>query len=382
MQVICEQQALSAALSLVSRCVPSRPTHPILANVHLSCMSGEAGKGKLRVTGFDLTLGISIDIDAYIDVRGEITVPARLILEIITKMPVGEIELIVVDDEEIGLSVKIVPAGSTGKFSIRAIAATEYPQFPEISAVQAVTVPAGMLSEGIGKTVFATSTDEVKQVLVGVHMEVIDESLEMAATDGHRLTVIKLNSDSELHPIEVTIPSRSLSELQRLLSKKESSEMVSIIVADGMAKFQIVDGVLVTRTKEGQYPKYNQLIPKQFTRSFVCDRKQLSASLDRIGVFVSAGNSIVTLDVDSVTQSVTISCEQPDVGSAKESMSAQVSGSSISLCLNIKYLREGLNAMDSKEIIVNINESLQPVIINPLDGSKMTYLCMPVQSRS
>ena len=375
MRFSCEQQALNAALSLVSRCIPSRPTHPILANIHLETVDDS----KLRVTGFDLSLGISIDIDADIDKPGKITAPAKLILDIISKLPVGQVYLSVADDNEQGLSVNVTPASSGGNFSIRAIAASEYPEFPEVTDPSPVSIPAGLLLEGISKTVFSTSSDEAKQVLVGVHMEVVGETLEMAATDGHRLSVVTLAHESE-SPLEVTIPSRSLSELQRLLAKKESAEAVEMVVSHGMAKFQVGDSVLVTRTREGTYPQYRQLIPRQFARNLVCDRKQLSAALDRIGVLAS--NNMVVLEIDSTEQTLVISCEVPSVGAAKESMSVQVSGEPISLGMNIKYLREGLNAMSAKEVIINLNENLQPVIINPLDATKMTYLCMPVQLRS
>ncbi len=376
MQIICEQQSLSAALSLAARCVPSRPTHPILANILLT-----TGNDKLTITGFDLSLGISLDIDVKVEQSGSITAPAKLLLDVVTKLPAGEISLATEDDSEHGLSVKITPK-TGGIYSIRAIAGEDFPQFPDVVNDDPVLIPAGLLLDGIAKTTFAASTDEAKAVLVGVHLLVNEakDCMEMASTDGHRLSVVKLSSESELQPLEVTVPSRSLSELQRLLAKKESAASVEISIDEGMAKFKIGDSLLVTRTKEGQYPKYNQLIPTQFTRSFVCDRKQLTASLDRIGVLAAGGN-LVLMEMDTITQSVTISCESPSVGAAKESMPVQASGTSISVAFNIKYLLEGLNAMNSKDVIFNLNEHLQPVIINPVGGTNMTYLCMPVQKR-
>ncbi|MEH1883864.1 DNA polymerase III subunit beta [Nostoc sp.] len=387
MKLVCSQSDLSTNLSLVSRAVPSRPTHPVLANVLLQA---NAETNQVSLTAFDLSLGIRTSFNAEVWQGGAIALPAKLLVDITSRLPEGEITL---DDESAltgatssgeGLIVTLTP--KSGHYQVRAMGPEEFPELPVIENTEVIHLTTTALIEGLRGSLFATSGDETKQVLTGVHLTVKQDTLEFAATDGHRLAVVETNNERPLggtSQLEVTVPARALRELQRMLAHSASSdEPVALYFDRGQVVFAWQNQRLTSRTLEGQYPAYRQLIPRQFEREVTIERRQFVSTLERIAVLADQKNNIVKVSIDSEAQEITLSCEAQDVGSGRESMPAQISGENIEIAFNIKYLMEGLKELPSSEIQMHLNQSLTPVIFTPLGGLKMTYLAMPVQLRS
>ncbi|BAY10464.1 DNA polymerase III subunit beta [Calothrix sp. NIES-2098] len=385
MKLVCAQSDLSTNLSLVSRAVPSRPTHPVLANVLLQA---DAQTNQVSLTAFDLSLGIRTSFNAEVWQGGAIALPAKLLVDITSRLPEGEITL---DDESAtetatgeGLIVTLTP--KSGHYQVRAMGAEEFPELPIIENSEVIHLTAAALIEGLRGSLFATSGDETKQVLTGVHLTVKQDTLEFAATDGHRLAVVETTNERPMEnssQLEVTVPARALRELQRMLAHSSSDEEpVALYLDQGQVVFAWKNQRLTSRTLEGQYPAYRQLIPRQFERQVTIDRKQFLSTLERIAVLADQKNNIVKLSIDSANQEITLSCEAQDVGSGRESMPAQISGEDIDIAFNIKYLMEGLKELPASEIQMHLNQSLTPVIFTPLGGVKMTYLAMPVQLRN
>lgn len=379
MKLICSQSDLSANISLVSRAVPSRPTHPVLANILLQA---DKKTNQVTLTAFDLSVGISTTFTAEVLKDGQIALPAKILTDIITKLPVGDITLYDQEGEGEGGGMIVTLKPNKGKYQVRAMSADEFPELPTIDNVEAITVKSSKLIEGLKGTLFATSSDELKQVLTGVHLTLNQESLEFAATDGHRLSVVQAENDGFRDcETKVTVPTKALRELQKMLGSGPE-ETVDIYIDQGQVVFDLGNKKLTSRTLEGMYPTYWQLIPKQFERTVTVERKQFIAILERVAVLAEQKNNIVKANIDSANQEIILSCESQDVGSAVESVPAQISGEDIQVAFNVKYLMEGLKEIPSSEIQININQELTPVIFTPLSGFKMTYLAMPVQVRN
>lgn len=387
MKLVCAQSDLSTNLSLLSRAVPSRPTHPVLANVLLQA---DAQTNQVSLTAFDLSLGIRTSFTAEVLEGGAIALPAKLLVDITSRLPEGEITL---DDESAiaaetsggeGLIVTLTP--KSGHYQVRAMGAEEFPELPVIDNAEALQLTTAALIEGLRGSLFASSGDETKQVLTGVHLKVTQDTLEFAATDGHRLAVVETTNERPLGStgeIEVTLPARALRELERMLVHNSSSDQpVALSFDQGQVVFEWQHQRLTSRTLEGQYPAYRQLIPRQFERQVTLDRRQFLSTLERIAVLADQKNNIVKVTIDSEAQQITLSCEAQEMGSGRESMAAQISGQDIEIAFNVKYLMEGLKALPSSEIQMHLNQNLTPVIFTPLGGLKMTYLAMPVQLRS
>jgi DNA polymerase-3 subunit beta len=393
MKVTCIQTELNSHLAFASRAVSSRPSHPVLANVLLVA---DEETQHVSLTGFDLSLGVQTTFPAQVDESGKLTLPAKLLTDIVSRLPNGEITL---EDEEDKPLVTLTCA--TGRYQVLGLAADEYPELPKVEDGEMTQLSAESLSEGLRGSLFATSADESKQVLTGVHLIMEADGLEFAATDGHRLAVVQtLDPEMETAPQDppatakkrtkttkdiskfaVTVPNKALRELERMLNLQHA-DSVTVHFDQGQLIFAWEHQRLTSRLLEGQYPNYRQLIPSQFIRQMTLERKLFISALERIAVLADQKNNIVKLSIDSVQQCLTLSVDAPDVGSGQETIAAQISGEDLDIAFNVKYLLEGLKVFNTTEVQMQFNSSTSPSIVTPLGGVKMTYLVMPVQIRS
>jgi len=402
MKLTCTQSELNTNLSLVNRAVPSRPTHPVLGNVLLEA---DAENQRVSLTAFDLSLGLQTSFNANVEAEGAIAIPAKLFNDIVSRLPEGDITLedflSKTESDADAESLSITLTSTSGQYKMRGMNSEDFPELPQIEDGMVVKLPVEALIEGLRGSLFATSADETKQVLTGVHLMVQEDSLEFAATDGHRLAVVEtLNakpiseesqedeeneekpaSEDTISSFELTVPARTLRELERMLGLSESSDTVALQFEVGQIIFQGGNHRLTSRTLEGQYPAYRQLIPGQFQRQVAIPRRQLLSAVERIAVLADQKNNIVKFDIDAQAQTIDLTVETQDVGSARESLSAQVTGESIEIAFNVKYLIDGLKALSTSDIQLQMNAANTPVILTPLGGLKMTYLIMPVQIR-
>lgn len=383
MKFICTQSDLNSNLSLVSRAVPSRPTHPVLANV---LVVADEETQRVTLTAFDLSLGIRTSFDASVTAGGSFTLPAKLFNDIVSRLPDGDITL----DDAAGEALATI-ASTSGRYQVRGMGPEEYPDLPTIDDGEVIHLPAEALLEGLKGTLFATSPDETKQVLTGVHLKVQQDSLEFAATDGHRLAVVQTaiqtpegeEAVKEIEEFEVTIPARALRELERMLGNRQSPKPVELRFDDGQIIFRWENQCLNSRKLEGAYPAYQQLIPRQFLNQITVERRSFLSAVERIAVLADQKNNILKCSLDHVNQEISLSVDAKDVGSGRESMPAQISSDDPKeIAFNVKYLVDGLKVIGSAELQIQLNAANSPVILTPIGGVKMTYLVMPVQIRN
>jgi DNA polymerase III subunit beta len=387
MKFVCTQHDLNINLALVSRAVSTRPTHPVLANIKIEATSNP---DLIQLTGFDLSLGIQTSFIAQVDDEGILTLPAKLLNDIVAKLPPGDITL----DDEAGENLVTITSAS-GRYQVRGMSAEEFPELPSIEQGETNQLSAAAFIDGLKGSLVACSQDESKQVLTGVYLKVEPERLEFAATDGHRLGIVEVypsdfeTTEGESTPadskpkesFEVTVPAKALRELEKMLGSGQEGDKLGLQLEQGQVVFGWGERKLTTRTIEGKYPDYRLLIPKQFQRQITLDRKQILSALERIAV-LSDQTNLVKFSIDGTNQSIDLSVESQDRGSGRESMVAQISGESLDIAFNIKYLMDGLKTLPTQEITISLNGPLEPVILTPLGGVKMTYLVMPVQLRS
>ena len=383
MKLVCSQAELNASLQLVSRAVAGRPTHPVLANVLLTA---DAATGRLSLTGYDLSLGIQTSLPASVEGSGAITLPARLFSEIVSRLPADS--PITLRCEEGGEQVEI--SSVSGSYQMRGMPAEDFPDLPLAQSGHPIRLDAEALVRGLRATLFASSGDEAKQILTGVHLQLEGERLECAATDGHRLAVQQLPhaleegaAEAGGEPFAVTVPARSLRELERLLSGRPSQEPLSLFCERGQVVVLWADQVLTTRSLDGAYPNYGQLIPQEFGRHLQLNRRAFTAALERVAVLADQHNNVVKLSSDPASGRVVLRADAQDVGSGSEDLAATVDGEPIEIAFNGRYLLDGLKAMAAEEVELRCNGPTTPAVLAPLgeDGA-FTYLVMPVQIRS
>ncbi len=414
MKIICSQSDLKYHLSLANRIIPSRAEPIILGNV---LISAEATTQKVSITAYDGSLGIKSSFHAEVEVEGSITLPAKLLNEIVTRLPEVEITLESrgsrvpgetpgdepFSEEEDRDFVTTISSAS-GDFQLTGIDAAEFPALPTVETGETLELPIFLFNRGLGGCLFAASTELSKQILTGVHLKTQDNGstikdiVEFAATDSHRLAVVEVsvipeedtkqeaettetNLEIELSDFAVTIPAKALRELEKIVSDAEDTDTVKVSFDDSQIIFKYGDRILTSLRILGDYPAYNRLIPQSFSRQMIVERKRLLSSLELVAVLAQK-NNIVKFSLDKDRGELIISADAKDIGSAKQSVPAEIMGENIDIAFNIKYLMDGLKALTATEIKMQLNEWNQPVIFRPLGSLKMTYLVMPVQIRN
>ena len=385
MKLVCSQAELNAALQLVSRAVASRPTHPVLANVLLTA---DAGTDRLSLTGFDLNLGIQTSLPASVDSSGAVTLPARLLGEIVSKLS---------SDSPVSLSSdagadQVELTSSSGSYQMRGMPADDFPELPLVENGTALRVDPASLLKALRATLFASSGDEAKQLLTGVHLRFNQKRLEAASTDGHRLAMLTVEDalqaeisaeESEPDELAVTLPARSLREVERLMASWKGGDPVSLFCERGQVVVLAADQMVTSRTLEGTYPNYRQLIPDGFSRTIDLDRRGFISALERIAVLADQHNNVVRIATEPATGLVQISADAQDVGSGSESLPAEIKGDAVQIAFNVRYVLDGLKAMDCDRVRLSCNAPTTPAILTPAnDDPGLTYLVMPVQIRS
>lgn len=384
MKLVCSQSELTSSLQLVSRAVAGRPTHPVLANVLLTA---DAATGRLSLTGYDLNLGIQTSLPAAVERSGAITLPARLFGEIVSRLSADSpLTLSCGEGEE-----QVELTSLSGTYKMRGMPAEDFPDLPLSQSGTPIRLDAASLVRGLRATLFASSGDEAKQLLTGVHLSLAGEGLECAATDGHRLAVQRLENavapsadpaDSE-DSFAVTVPARSLRELERLLTGRPADEPLSLFSERGQVVVLWADQVLTSRTLEGTYPNYRQLLPESFSRRLVLDRRAFTAALERVAVLADQHNNVVRVSSEPLLGRVQIAADAQDVGSGSEEVAATADGEAIEIAFNVRYLLDGLKAISADQVVLQCNGPTTPAVLAPVgeDGG-FTYLVMPVQIRS
>lgn len=370
MKFIATTKDLAANLALAAKAVSSRPTHPILANI---LVEANSKLNQVTLTGFDLTMAITTHFTAEVSEGGSTTVPARLLTDIVSKMS-DEVHFELADNQ-----VKL--KSGRGKFAISALPRDEFPVIEQVNPTSKLDIPADALLKAIRATQFAASLDETKQVLCGVNVKVNNNKFMMAATDGHRLSVVEI-TDFTFKDIEpITLPSRLVAELVTATTRSPDDVVEICVQDDDKVEIRVANIVLVSRLLVGTYPAYSQLIPKQFNRTALLNRAELLSALGRITILSDQKHKIVKFVFDQ--EELEISAETAELGRGVEVIPIDFAGEPITMAFNHKYLIDALKSMVGVKVKIEFNTELAPTIMTPLgyDSGSLTYLCMPVQLR-
>ncbi|NER38390.1 MAG: DNA polymerase III subunit beta [Oscillatoria sp. SIO1A7] len=324
-------------------------------------------------------------VSSRVEEAGSITLPAKLLGDIISRLPSGEITLNDSKRERVTLTCQ------SGSYQMQGLNSEEFPELPQVEKAKAIELSAEALLEGLRGSLFAASNDESKQVLVGIRLTVRSESIEFAATDGHRLAVVETINEKEIdtEELQVTVPAKALRELERTIAsvktEKDQPLMVKAYLEPEQVVFELGDRRLTSRTLEGRYPDYRLLIPESFKLLVSVQRRELIGALERIAILAnqkSRESDLVKFSIDSEAQILSLSVEAQDVGSGRESIQAQIAGDSLEIAFSVKYAMDSLKNIPTENVTIKINSATTPVILVPLGGSNMIHLLMPMHLKN
>ena len=339
----------------------------------LSYVLVESKDSIIRMTTTDLSVSLSTTIVGQIIESGSGLLSCTLLLKLLKVLASDEVTLSV--DNEICLVQT-----DTGNYRVPSEPYTDFPNLPVIEDGDIYQLEAKKLLEGISATLFSASTDETKGNICGVHLTMLQKhTLEFATTNGHILSLIESISEYTNSDTEFTIPNQACLLLQKLLDKVDD---VRITIKDLDIAFEFDNYKLTSQLLEGQYPKYNQLFPRQFDKKLTIDRVALLDAVEKIQVISSLRNNGVIFNLSPENQETTLTSQVTDVGISKISIPAQVSGDDLKTAFYCPYLVSVLKNLTSVDVQINFNAPLSPVVFSPLSTQKIKYLVMPLQIKN
>ncbi len=375
MKITCKQQDLSRGLSVVGHAVSNRSTLPILANILMA-----TDQGRLKLSATNLEIGINCWIDAEITEDGATTVPAKTFIDLVSSLTQGQVSLIVPEDSHT-VNVKSEKSNAT----IKGMDPSEFPLIPSAEGDEApIILDTAQLKEMIAQVVFAAADEDSRPVLTGILVEVNNEKVSFAAADSFRLAlrVTALSGHDDTHS-SILIPSRTLSELGRILPSEGSVQMV-VTPNRSQVLFHTDQIDLVSRLIEGTFPNIRAAIPKEYTTRAVVETKELAAAVKTVTPFARDNSNITRVKISggdgTEPGSLTIEATAEDVGSNITTINAAVDGPEQQIIFNVKYLADILQVMDTPEVALELTSAARPGVVKPVSAADYTYVIMPMSS--
>ncbi|HET7676481.1 MAG TPA: DNA polymerase III subunit beta [Candidatus Limnocylindrales bacterium] len=365
------QENLARGLQVVSRAVSSRSTLPVLSNVLLR--TEDAG---LKLTATNLEIGMTYWVPGKIETDGAVTVPARLIADLVNSLPSGE--RVDLELEDATLAIR---CGRT-KAHLRGIDADEFPVIPAAGERPTTRISQKELRRALAEVVFAAATDETRPILTGVLTRLEGDRMTLAAADNYRIAVKTITTLDPVEETNVVVPSRAYAELLRILA--DSDEPVDLVLAQ--SKNQILfhlEGIdLVSRLIDGQFPNYRQVLPASHTTRAVVDREELLKAVRLSALIASSSANVVKLRLDGESNGAVTIAAAADVGETQGEVEAACEGEPVAIAFNARYLQEALQNVDTEQLALEFNGPLSPGVLKPVGDDDYVHVIMPVRTPS
>ena len=372
MKVTVSQQQLAQGLGIVSRAVSPRSTLPVLANVLLA-----TDEGRLRLAATNLELGISSWIGAQIQEEGSITVPARLLTDLVSTLPNDQVHLSV-NTNTFTLTVHC----GTSNMEIKGIDAQEFPPMPATDTAEGLRIKVADFKEMVQQVAFAASSDEARPVLQGVQTTIAGSEISMAATDGFRISVRKVGlTEPAQKPSTIIIPARALSELARIAGDGEGVVCMIVPSGRGQVVFRLEAAELVSQLIDGSFPDYKVILPRSFKSHTIVSTASLLKACRQAEIIARNGNNVVRLNMQPNADrpgQVEVSAQSEETGSNETTIDATIDGPGMVVAFNVRFLREALEVIKTPNLALETNDHKSPARVQPVGDESFQHVIMPM----
>jgi DNA polymerase-3 subunit beta len=362
----------SNGLQQVLNVVGSKATMPILSNVLI-----EAEKDNISLTTTNLDLGIRCKIKAEVKETGSVTLPVKRLATIVRELPNVDVSL----DSSPNHQVKLTSGGS--QFRIMGIGKDEFPPLPDFGEDKSFSLEQSELVSMLKSVAYAQSADETRYILNGVYLNFRDGKLSLVATDGRRLALISKELEfPATNSGSIILPAKTVGELLRLLDK---GAKMKISFNERRAAFQIatekdtsglVENIyLFSKVVEGNYPNYQQVIPKETHQRIKLERELFLQCVHRAALVCSEKSNSVKIKLTSNLLEITAA--SPDFGESHEAMAISYSGPDLQVAFNPQFILDPLRALTKDEVFFELKDEVSPGVFKTLES----FICviMPVR---
>ena len=370
MKIICDKDKILKAINSVTKAVASKTTMPILEGILIQTNDKE-----VKLTTYDLEIGIEYIIEAEVEEQGATVVNAIMFSEIIRKLPDTEIKIYIKENNLLVIECE----GSL--YKLATMNPNEFPELPQINVENSIELEQNALKEMIRKTIFAVSTEENRPIFTGCLFEVVDNKLNLVAVDGFRLAWKSKYLQTKVNNFSAVIPGRTLNEINKIIL--DSFDTIQIGIAKNQALFEMENCKIVTRLLDGEFLNYSNVIPSMWDTRIRVNKSVMQNCFERVSLISSSSIEKekkypvkVSIDIGKVI----ISCTN-QTGDAKEEMYVSTEGKNLEAGFNPKYFLDAFRAIDDEEVFIDFGTSISPCIIRPVDNGDYIYMILPIRMK-
>ena len=360
-----QREALLKPLQQVSGVVERRQTLPILSNLLL-----QTGKGELSLTGTDLEVELVAKTALDSKAAGDITVPARKLLDICRTLP-DEAELEINVDKE-----RAVIKSGKSRFTLATQPAAEFPTVDEFKGLKSFSIAQKELRELIDRTHFAMAQQDVRYYLNGLMLETDGGTLRTVATDGHRLAVCELDSGFEnTDNKQIIIPRKGVHELLRIL--ENTDDQANVQIASNHIRVSVPNTQFTSKLIDGRFPDYKRVMPSGSDKQVLADREPLRQALTRTSILSNEKYRGIRLSLDE--SKLSIQAHNPEQEEAEEELVVDYSGEPMEIGFNVTYLLDALSATPGNQVLLRLSDANSSCLIEDPSASQCKYVVMPMR---
>lgn len=365
MKFYCNKNELVEKINIVQRAITNKSNSPIF-----SCIFIQIDDNILTMMGIDTDLSIETKVSAQVLEKGKLLLDSRLFGEIIKRLPEEKIKI--KNDKEDENNI-IISSGNT-EFSLINLNSEEYPKIPKVDSNNKISLKQNVFKNMIKSTTFSASFDESKGVITGVLVNIKNNILTFVALDGFRLALKSEIIDNNCN-VNIVVPAKTLNEINKIL--KENDELIDIYITNNFVMLKINEDKIVLRLLQGDFIKYETIIPKENKLSVVLSKYEFINGLERSTLLTKDKNTnLVKLEIkdDKI-----ILKSNSQFGQLKEEIYIKKEGIDLDIAFNSRYLMDAVKAIEDEEIKIEFNNNITPCIIKSNKNENSKYMVLPVR---
>jgi len=371
-KVTVQKSIFAESLAIVGRAIASHTHLPVLGNILIS-----KDEGQLRLSATDLTMGVSVWMDAKMDGDIGLTLPAKTLTDVVNSFTEPEVTFSVNGKPEAALKC------GTYKGVVKGIEAGEFPNLPQFDTSGGIPIAAATFKEMIRAVAFAASVDESRPVLTGVLLQMDGKTIAMAATDGFRLALHKTEAAISLEKKQLIVPASVLKEVLRILSATKASTITLYLPSGGSQMVLRLENVqIVSQLIDGKFPDYQVILPKGYKTRTIVDAGELLKACKQAGIIAREGSNVVRFHLQpGADQSgkMKLLAASAETGESEIELDATVEGLELEIAFNVKFLQDALEAISTKRVMIETKEHNTPATIRPAgEQDAYRYVLMPM----
>lgn len=373
MKVSVLQENLAKGISIVSRAVATRSTLPVLSNILLA-----TDGGRLKLASTNLEIGITHWTGAKVEDEGAITVPARQLADYVNALPPDRVEM-ELNAKTQTLHLKCARYDA----NIKGVDASEFPIIPTLDNQNKITIDPDTLREVIAQATFAAAQDDSRPVLTGVFAKFDKDGVVFVSADGFRLSVRNAMLGSPLSaPLSVIIPAKALQDVARILGDQDEPVEIAITENRSQILFHLANTDLVSQLIDGNFPDYNQIVPKAHTTRTVMSTNELQNAVKAASVFAREASNIVRLNIAPENEmgggKVVVAATSAETGDNVGEIDATVDGDPVEIAFNARFLSDVLNVLGTPQVALETSSAASPGVLRPVGREDFTHVIMPM----